>query len=317
MIRGEEPTLHGPARFHVALKRGMPYFACTMLTIHFTKAEGAQNDFVIVDDRAGIYDDAIRRRFAQQTAHRRRGVGSDGTIFIDASATHDFMMSFFNPDGSVGSMCGNGGRCAALFAADRGIAAAEMRFEVLGKSYAASVNGGLVRLAFPPPERLEWQIDLDTAAGPVRGDFVDNGAPHFVVFAETLPEGLRAPLRDIDMHAVGTMLRRHARFAPRGCNVNLLEMDEDGLVHIRTFEKGVEAETEACGTGTVAAGFIAHLRRNLATPISLRTHGGDTLRVHFTPDPAVATDNPAYFARDLVLEGPAVLVFEGDFPMPA
>ncbi|MBE0642505.1 MAG: diaminopimelate epimerase [Bacteroidetes bacterium] len=287
-----------------------------MQTIHFTKAHGAQNDFVIVDDRARVYDDDTRRRFAQLTSHRRKGVGSDGTIFIDASATHDFGMSFFNPDGSVGSMCGNGGRCAALYALRNGIAPAEMRFEVLGKSYAAAVSGSEVRLAFPPPERIELDLALETDEGIVHADYIDNGAPHLVLFASDLPLRLRAPLQDIDMQRVGTLLRRHGHFAPRGCNVNVLEVDAEALVHIRTFEKGVEAETEACGTGTIASGFVAHLRRGIQPPVTLRTHGGDTLRVHFTPDAGSPTDHPDYFTRDLVLEGPAVLVFEGDYTMP-
>ena len=300
----------------MASNQGIPYFADAMQTIHFTKAEGAQNDFVIVDDRAGTIDDATRRRFTQLISHRRRGAGSDGAIFIDASTTHDFTMSFFNPDGSVGSMCGNGGRCAALYAQQNGIAPAKMRFEVLGKSYSASVDGGQVHLAFPPPERLEWNIELGTDAGTVHGDYVDNGAPHLVVFADHLPEGLRAVFTDVDMRRVGSLLRRHERFAPRGCNVNVLEVDGEGLVHIRTFEKGVEDETEACGTGTMASAFVAHLRRGIPPPVRLRTHGGDTLRVHFTPDSSAETDAPDYFARDLVLEGPAALVFEGEYLLP-
>ncbi len=279
-------------------------------TIHFTKAEGAQNDFVIVDDREGRFDEAVRQKFAVWSAHRRKGVGSDGCIFIDRSDTHDFMMSFYNPDGSVGSMCGNGGRCAALFALQNGIAGEDMRFDVLKRSYRAQVDGSIVRLSFPPPERIEHGIMLDVADMSCEVDFIDTGAPHVLVFTDALPAALRSALADVDMTHVGRLLRHHPHFAPRGTNVNVLERGEDGIIAIRTFEKGVEAETEACGTGTLAAGMSAHLRLGIDPPVRLRTHGGDLLTVHFSPGAVPETD-PLYFAADLVLEGPAHLVFEG------
>jgi diaminopimelate epimerase len=287
-----------------------------MSIMHFTKAEGAQNDFVIVDDRDGQYDEAARRDFAIWSAHRRKGVGSDGCIFIERSDTHDFTMAFYNPDGSAGSMCGNGGRCAALFALQNGIAGADMRFDVLGRSYHAQVDGSNVRLSFPPPEHIERGVVLSHANEKCEVDFIDTGAPHVLVFADALPAALRAPLADIDMSEVGRIFRHHAHFAPRGTNVNVLERGEDGIIAIRTFEKGVEAETEACGTGTLAAGMSAHLRLGIDPPIRLRTHGGDLLTVHFSPGSEPDTD-PRYFARDLVLEGPAHLVFEGCAALPA
>lgn len=292
-----------------------------MHRIRFTKAHGAKNDFVIVDDRDGALNSDMREQFATASAHRRTGIGSDGTIFIESSETVDFRMAFYNPDGSVGSMCGNGGRCAALFAFVRGIAKAEMRFDVLGRSYAARVflaaphanAAAQVRLSFPPPVDIRYDVALETKHGAIAADYVDNGAPHLLVFARDLPEALHAPFADLDMDRIGTLLRRHERFAPRGCNVNLIEQATDGSVSIRTFEKGVEAETWACGTGTLAAGMIAHHRLGISPPIRLRTHGGDMLTVDFIPDTSAPPDTPAYFTHDLALEGPAVLVFEGEF----
>jgi diaminopimelate epimerase len=295
-----------------------------MLTIPFTKAHGAKNDFVIVDDRGGTYDGETRRAFALASAHRRGGIGSDGTIFIDASKDHDFRMAFYNPDGSEGSMCGNGGRCAALYAFAHGIAPADMRFEVLGRGYAALVSPTgphkgaevRVRLAFPPPLKIERGLRLETEHGLIPADYVDNGAPHLLVFARDLPDTLRASFDALDMERIGPPLRRHARFQPRGCNVNVLEEQADGVVRIRTFEKGVEAETWACGTGTLAAGMIAHHRLALPPPVTLRTHGNDLLAVFFTPDRTSPPDTPSHFAQDLALEGPAVLVFDGEYPLP-
>ncbi|MDT8322682.1 MAG: diaminopimelate epimerase [Bacteroidota bacterium] len=286
-----------------------------MNTIHFTKAEGAQNDFVIVDDRMRRLDGDMRRAFAIWSAHRRKGVGSDGCIFIDASTTHDFTMVFYNPDGSVDSMCGNGGRCAALFARQNGIAGTHMQFEVLGKSYRANVDGNNVLLSFPPPERIERGIALTGPDASCVVDFIDTGAPHVIVFADALPAALRAPLAAVDMEKVGRSLRHHVRFAPRGTNVNVLERGGDGSIAIRTFEKGVEAETEACGTGTLAAGMSAHLRLGIDPPVRLRTHGGDILTVHFTPG-SVPAEDPRYFAADLALEGPAHLLFDGCAVLP-
>ncbi|MBN1446578.1 MAG: diaminopimelate epimerase [Bacteroidetes bacterium] len=286
-----------------------------MQIIHFTKAEGAQNDFVIVDDRAGEIPEEKRRRFTVLSAHRRRGVGSDGAIFLDASETHDFRMSFYNPDGSVGSMCGNGGRCAALFAVQNDIAGHEMRFLVLDRSYHARVEGNTVQLSFPQPLEMRSGLSLECGNETCAVDYVDNGAPHVVLFASQLPPSLRAPLAMVDMQRVGSMLRHHAVFAPRGVNVNILEQEDTGVVAIRTFEKGVEGETEACGTGTLAGGMIAHLRIGASSPVMMRTHGGDLLRVHFTAGDAPPT-SPEHYADDLMLEGPARLVFDGCFALP-
>ncbi len=277
--------------------------------IHFTKAEGAQNDFVIVDDRSGNLSDDTRRHFAQLTAHRRKGVGSDGCIFIDTSDTHDFTMSFYNPDGSVGSMCGNGGRCAALYAVQNGIAGQQMSFDVLGRSYRAAVEGNNVRLSFPAPVVIEHDIPLQCGDEHCTVDFIDTGAPHVLLFSDQLPASMHGAYDELDMSHIGTSLRWHTRFAPRGANVNVLERDGEEI-RIRTFEKGVEGETEACGTGTLAAGMSAHLRYGIPSPITLRTHGDDVLRVHFSPHGDSKSD-PSYFERDLVLEGPAHLVYEG------
>jgi len=286
-----------------------------MRIIHFTKAEGAQNDFVIVDDREGDIPEEERRRFAMRSAHRRKGVGSDGTIFIDTSETHDFHMSFYNPDGSIGSMCGNGGRCAALFAVQNGIAGHDMRFTVLNHGYHAQVEGNTVRLTFPQPLEIRSALSLECEDEYCTVDYIDTGAPHVVLFASQLPPSLRAPLAMVDMHRVGMLLRYHPAFAPRGTNVNVLEKEADDVIAIRTFEKGVEGETEACGTGALAGGMIAHLRLGVPPPITLRTHGGDELRVHFTLGDITKT-TPEYDISELILEGPARLVFDGCFFLP-
>ncbi len=295
-------------------KQKKTYFGVYMRQIHFTKAEGAQNDFVIVDDRERDLSDDERRLFTQRISHRRKGAGSDGAIFIDASDTHDFIMAFYNPDGSVGSMCGNGGRCAALYAARKGIADADMRFEVLGRSYTAAVQGSEVTLSFPPPDTIGEVEHVATSKGIVPLRFVDTGAPHAVIVSDDLPEGLNADFHLLDMRVIGPLLRHHERFAPRGVNVNVIRL-RGGIIDIRTFEKGVEDETEACGTGTIAAAIAAHLRFALPPPLTIATHGGDTLYVGYQPDDAYTTLEPGYYMQELFLRGPAKLVFEGDYEL--
>lgn len=285
-----------------------------MQIIQFTKAEGAQNDFVIVDDRRGELSTDVRIRFTQLISHRRKGAGSDGAIFIDASTTHDFIMAFFNPDGSVGSMCGNGGRCAALFAQRNGIAVSPMRFEVLGRTYTAVVQGSNITLSFPAPASIDEPIELQTVAGAIPLRFVDTGAPHAVIFAEDLPSTLQADYDTLDMRGIGSLVRWHAHFAPVGVNVNVVRYNSGGL-DIRTFEKGVEDETEACGTGALAAAITAHLRLGLDLPLMLRTHGGDILRVGFNPDTPLHSTERSSYVRDLFLEGPAHLVYDGCYAL--
>lgn len=285
-----------------------------MNTIHFTKAEGAQNDFVIVDDRQAALSHDERVRFTRAISHRRKGAGSDGVIFIDAARDVDFRMSFYNPDGSVGSMCGNGGRCAALYAFTNGIAGELMRFDVLDGVYSARVEGSMVTLSFPAPRSVGDKEIVHGELGAMSCVFIDTGAPHVVLFHDELPEQFRVPYHELDMRHIGKSLRWHERFAPRGTNVSVLGQVA-GEWAIRTFEKGVEDETEACGTGTVAAAIALHLHRDLPTPIALRTHGGDCLIVDFNARTEYAPTDPERVSANLSLQGPAVLVYEGCYAM--
>ena len=283
-----------------------------MKSVHFTKAEGAQNDFVIVDDRQGKFSDAQRREFTLRISHRRKGAGSDGAIFIDKSDDADFVMAFYNPDGSTGSMCGNGGRCAALYALRRGIAESRMTFEVLGKTYHAEVLAGLVRLYFPAPTDVQLGVTVQTDHGAWFGHYINTGAPHFVLFANAQPQLKETPFEAMRLEDFAPALRHHDRFTPHGANINLLKLEDSGEISIRTFEKGVEAETAACGTGTLAAALAVHAVHGITPPLNLFTHGGDMLEVGFNP-PEENSDlySPAYFSRDLYLQGPANLVYEG------
>lgn len=290
------------------------------MTIEFTKAEGSQNDFVIIDDRIARYGTALRTSLSVALCHRRKGIGADGVIFIDTSEAHDFTMSFFNPDGSVGSMCGNGGRCAALYAWTNGIAGSEMTFEVLNRPYRGVVHGETVRLYFPEPLEIRLNKPVVIGGEAIPCQFANTGAPHAVVFAEDMGIHSLDDLKKLDVARTGYEVRHSAVFGPAGTNANFVFTGADGTLSIRTFEKGVENETEACGTGTIAAAILAHLQKGLAPPLKLETRNGDVLTVGFTlqsamPGAAQLSEDalPSLFADGLYFEGRTNLVFQGTY----
>ncbi|NOY06448.1 MAG: diaminopimelate epimerase [Chlorobi bacterium] len=292
-----------------------------MMKIPFTKAQAALNDFVIVDDREGSIPVEARKAFAREACLRRKGIGGDGVIFIEKNNLVEFTMAFYNPDGTDGSMCGNGGRCAALFAYRKGIAGSEMGFEVMNQYYKALILDDGVRLFFPPPKTIRLNFKLRLRDKTVTAHYVHNGAPHVVVFIDDFESASYLSLDDIPVRSLGQEIRLHGDFRPVGVNANFVSIDTDQHVHIRTFEKGVEAETASCGTGAIAAAIVSHAVRNIEPPVTLHTFGGDCLTVGFRPlseadrveiIPFIESDiRSAGIGNDLYLEGPAHLVFEG------
>jgi diaminopimelate epimerase len=265
------------------------------MKVHFFKMHGAGNDFILVDDRAVTFplrDAAWIRRLAA----RRTGVGCEGIILVQPSESAHFRMRFLNPDGNEVSMCGNGARCVARLAADLGIAPRQCSFETGAGVIEATVRDAGVTLRMTSPH--SWRDDLRlTADGKewVCG-FVNTGVPHVVVEVDELAA---APVL-----AAGAALRYHPAFAPEGTNADFVEMGADGAVRVRTYERGVEGETLACGTGIVAAALTMAWRGRCAPPVTVHTAGGDVMRVDFrlTPDAA----------EGVLLTGPAEYVFEGD-----
>lgn len=246
----------------------------TMPGLTFVKMSGAGNDFILVDNRAVALDDDRMRTLAVKLCARRLSVGADGIIFIaTASGGADFRWRFFNADGSEGEMCGNGARCAARFARLEGIAGETMAFDTLAGRIHARVAGERVRIRMTPPDGLRQDIALDLADGPRTVAFINTGVPHVVV-----------PVSDpacIDMPALGREIRHHPVFAPDGTNVNAVALDKDGSIALRTFERGVEDETLACGTGAVAAALVMADARGVPSPVRLRTRSGRVLEVGF------------------------------------
>ena len=269
------------------------------MNIPFAKMHGAGNDFILVDDRALTFPAGNRASLAALMA-RRTGIGAEGLLLVQPSATADLRMRFFNPDGGEADMCGNGARCLARFAHDLGAAPATMRIETAAGPVRAEVLGERVRLHLPAPKdwRLRRTLTLDGAQ--IAYHFVNTGVPHAVVEV--------ADLAGTDVARLGAGLRRHADFAPAGTNVNFIACEAPRTVGVRTFERGVEAETLACGTGLTASALIASRLGRVTAPARVLPASGDELEVGFTLTPDGA--------RDVTLLGPAVYVFRGSTAAP-
>jgi diaminopimelate epimerase len=259
----------------------------------FRKMSGAGNDFVVLDASAWETLRGDRAAWVRAVCRRGLSVGADGVLVVSPDGAGRVRVVFFNPDGGE-AFCGNGSRCAARYAATRGMAPAEgMILATAVGEVPAVVEGGVVRLTLPPPEDL-GAIILENDAETFRGRWVIAGVPHIVIPV--------AGVASYPLERIGPSLRRHPKLGPSGANVNLVESDERGRVHVRTWERGVESETLSCGTGAVAVALAARLAGAPETVVVV-PRSGLMLTVILEGDPV----RPA-FAR---LAGDARFVFEG------
>jgi len=270
--------------------------------VPFTKYSATGNDFILMDNRSKRFI-GDERALLQSLCARRSGIGADGILMIEHSNRADcaFKMRYFNRDGGEAEMCGNGACASAYHAASHGLAPAKMSFEVRGEPYDACVSGNRVRLRLQPPRDLQLapgvldQTAGTKSAGLQEGGFVNTGVPHYVVFVNSVDR--------VDVESLGRELRQHPAFSPAGANVDFVEITRDGCLKLRTYERGVEAETLACGTGAVAAALIAHTKMKLSLPLTLITPGG-RLRVL----KEAVSDH-------LLLEGEVRLVYTGQLTL--
>ena len=266
-----------------------------MKKIPFHKIHGNGNDFILIDDRRGILKGKGLSGIAKNVCHRNRSVGADGLIVIVPSKRADFKWRFFNSDGSEAAMCGNGSRCAARFALLKKIAAKNMTFETRAGIIHAEVKKDTVRVQLTGASGLRMNVAVPLAGHTRTGYFINTGVPHLVYLTDNLSGE--------DVQAVGRASRWHEVFKPAGTNVNFVQIDGPHKLRIRTYERGVEGETLACGTGAVAAALIAGALRKASSPVTVTTQGGDKLIVSFVQDGEEFTD--------LRLEGKAEVVCEG------
>ncbi|MBW1805003.1 MAG: diaminopimelate epimerase [Deltaproteobacteria bacterium] len=244
-----------------------------METIEFWKMNGSGNDFILIDNRDGKIAEGEMSRLVERSCRRRESVGADGLIFVTGSEQYDFAWRFFNADGGEAEMCGNGGRCVARFAHLNGIAGSKMTFGTMAGPVSAEVKGRIVKVLMPRPADLDINIDLALGPGCINADFINTGVPHVVVHVENLNE-----------HPVveqGRVIRYHSLFSPDGTNANFIKVLGPDSIEIRTYERGVEDETLACGTGAIASVLTANARVMVSSPVNVMTRGGEELKVYF------------------------------------
>lgn len=235
--------------------------------------QGSGNDFILIDNRGSILKGMNLKDVAIKVCDRHYSVGADGLIVIVTSKKADFKWRFFNADGSEAGMCGNGSRCAARFAHIKKIAKKDMAFETLAGTIQARVTKDAVRvqLAGATGQRMNIAVPLDS--GLRMGHFINTGVPHVIYLSKDLDH------EDVDR--IGRTTRYHDLFKPAGTNVNFIQIQNRHKLRIRTYERGVEGETLACGTGSVAAALIAGSLGAVLSPVEVATWGKGKLIVSF------------------------------------
>ncbi len=265
------------------------------MTIPFAKMSGSGNDFIIIDNRQGIVPDVDLSQFARRVCCRKLSAGADGLILVEESDRVDFKWRFFNSDGSVAEMCGNGARCVARFANGNGIADASMAFETLAGTISAQVIEDRVKIKMTDPHDLVKKADLPMESQTISYSSLNTGVPHVVVTVDDIETA--------DVVGAGRRIRQHPHFSPAGTNVNFMASQGNGVWAVRTYERGVEDETLACGTGIVAAALVLSMKKGIGSPITLKTRSGSLLKVYF------AKDGESYC--EVYLEGDARMIYEG------
>lgn len=280
-----------------------------MNEIYFYKLTGAGNDFIFFDKRE-FPSLTISPIAAKKLCDRRFGIGADGIIIIQDKDNYDFEMQYFNADGSSGSLCANGARCAIWFAEKTNrLKFRKAKFISNGSEYLGEViSDELIKFNLNPPTKSKFNFRIKVAEQLIKADFIDTGSPHIVIDIKDVLQDSKNPLSnfskisDFPVYQIGREIRYHQDFAPSGTNVNFYTVEND-KIYIRTYERGVEDETLACGTGSVATAISAFLNKKISLPISLITWGGETLIVNFD------VENQKF--SSLTLTGPAKIVFEG------
>jgi diaminopimelate epimerase len=265
------------------------------MVLDFTKMNGAGNDFVLIDNRARKV--RFSRDQVVRLCDRHRGVGADGVFLLVPSASRkaDWAWEFYNSDGSTGEMCGNGARCFARFVQKLTALNGGFTFETGAGVITASFQGERVTVSLTPPAELRLNETVPLSVGRETIHSINTGVPHAVLF---VPDADRAMVQQL-----GPKIRHHPHFGPKGTNVNFVQLLGPNRIQVRTFERGVEGETLACGTGVTAAALIAARLHGFTSPVRVQVQGGEELEVSFK-------DADGQFA-DVRLSGPAEFVFEG------
>jgi diaminopimelate epimerase len=289
--------------------------------IPFWKMSGSGNDFVVIDNRHAVMPFAAEAPFTRAVCDRRRSVGADGVVFIehpsesDDAIPVDFAWRYRNADGSEGEFCGNGAMCAARYACMTGISGHRSIFTTPAGMVFATVADDpadpRVAIAIADPSPVLPPVELLVEGRRVDVHAVSVGVPHAVTFVDDLARPFPGAGDDDGLVRVGRAVRHHRHFAPAGTNLDVIQRRADGVLLMRTYERGVEDETLACGSGAVASALVATALGMAASPVTVVTHGGETLTVSF------AWDGRARRASQVSLVGQARVIASGELTREA
>jgi diaminopimelate epimerase len=272
-----------------------------MVNIPFVKMVGAGNDFIIIEARKN-FDYA---KFTKAVCSRHNGIGADGILVLDKSVKSDYQMRIINADGSEAEMCGNGARCMASYiVANMKPVKTLFGMETIAGEILAEAKGEVARVRLSNPKDYRPNLNITVGKQKLEVHYIDTGVPHTIVFVDGLQE--------VDANSLGALIRHHPRFAPRGTNVNFVENARDGMISVRTYERGVEAETLACGTGAVASALVAYLhahpsvKKQKGAFIKVSTASKEILEITFDLDEGCKIEN-------VWLKGSAKLIAKGEY----
>lgn len=258
-----------------------------MKKLKFTKMVGSGNDFIVVVSNPGGNLSGLARSLCD----RKFGIGADGLLLLDKCKNADLSMRIFNADGSEAQMCGNGARCVAFFSGQ-----AKSKIRTSAGIINAEVYGAQVKIQLTTPKDIKLDIPLRVNSRLLKVNFINTGVPHVVIFVSGID--------GIDVKHLGRSIRNHQKFYPRGTNVNFVQEQGKNLIQVRTYERGVENETLACGTGSTAAALIFALKNNLDNLIKVKTQSGEILKVYFQKEDGEF--------RKVWLEGSVRIVYKGE-----
>lgn len=266
-----------------------------MNEIAFTKMTGLGNDFIFIDNTKTLYNALLDNiiTYIPKLCKRGLSIGADGFVILEKSNQADFAWKFFNSDGSTAEMCGNAARCAAKFAYINGIAGKKMSFQTMaGIIKAEIIDGLLVKAELTKPYNITIDMHLNLDGNDLIVSTINTGVPHTVQFVDNL--------ESVDVQLLGSKIRNHKYFLPDGTNVDFCKIINNNNIAIRTYERGVETETLACGTGALAAAVISKEKGFVDYPVNVKIKGGGTIKI--------SLENNSYY-----INAEARLVYKGFF----
>lgn len=268
-------------------------FKFLAMELFFTKYSGCGNDFILIDNRKKIFP-SKNKTLIQRLCERCTGIGADGVILLENGLKDLFRMRIFNSDGSEAEMCGNGLRCLMKFIEEQALACS-CQIETMLRPLKAEVRENLVSIEMGPPLDLQLGLELEIQEASYTVHYVHTGVPHLVILTKLDDE--------IDLRTLGPKFRYHPRFAPNGCNFNVCQIMKNGELRNRTYERGVEKETLACGTGCAASAIAANIVKGIPSPIKVWTASSEFLEISF-----LFEDKKL---NNVYMTGPATKVFSG------